>query len=81
MNFSRLYVALCRASDIPARTVWGVVYGYNDDNIYDYHHQWAEVMDESGYWHPCDFNYTTDFDLNDIRYLDLIYAAEVSWLL
>jgi len=73
MNFSRLYVALCRAVKIPARTIWGVVYGYNNDNIYDYHHQWAE---ESGYWHPCDFNYTTSFDLNDIRYLDLIYSAE-----
>ena len=76
MNFSRLYVALCRAAKIPARTIWGIVYGYNDDNIYDYHHQWAEILDESGYWHPSDFNYTTSFNLNDVRYLDLIYAAE-----
>jgi len=76
INFSRLYVALCRAANIPARTVWGIVYGYNNDNIYDYHHQWGEILDESGYWHPSDFNYTTSFDLNDIRYLDLIYAAE-----
>lgn len=76
INFSRLYVALCRAVGIPARTIWGIVYGHNDDNIYDYHHQWAEILDDSGYWHPCDFNYTTIFDLNDIRYLDLIYAAE-----
>ena len=76
MNFSRLYVALCRAADIPARTIWGIVYGYNDDNIYDYHHQWAEILDETGYWHPMDLTYTTLFDLNDIRYLDLIYAAE-----
>jgi hypothetical protein len=76
MNFSRLYVALCRAVKIPSRTVWGVVYGYNNDSIYDYHHQWAEILDESGQWHPCDFTYTHNFDLNDIRYLDLIYAAE-----
>lgn len=76
VNFSRLYVALCRAANIPARSVYGVVYGFNNDNIYDYHHQWAEILDESGYWHPLDFGYTTIFDLNDIRYLDLIYAAE-----
>lgn len=76
MNYSRLYVALCRAAGIPARTIWGMVYGHDDDNIYDYHHQWAEILDDSGYWHPADFNYTTNFDLNDIRYLDLIYAAE-----
>lgn len=76
MNFSRLYIALCRAANIPSRSVWGIVYGYNNDNIYDYHHQWAEILDESGYWHQTDFGYTTSFDLNDIRYLDLIYAAE-----
>lgn len=76
MNFSRLFVALCRAAGIPARTIWGVVYGYNDDNIYDYHHQWAEILDDSGYWHPADFGYTTSFNLNDVRYFDLIYAAE-----
>jgi len=34
------------------------------------------VLDDSGYWHAADFGYTIDFDLNDIRYLDLIYAAE-----
>ena len=76
MNFSRLYVALCRAAGVPARTIWGIVYGHEDDNVYDYHHQWAEIQDEGGYWHPSDFTYTTNFDLNDIRYLDLIYAAE-----
>jgi hypothetical protein len=76
INFSRLYIALCRAAGIPARSVWGVIYGYTNDNIYDYHHQWAEIQDEEGYWHPADFNYTKNFDLNDIRYLDLLYAAE-----
>ena len=81
MNFSRLYVALCRAAGIPARTIWGIIYGYNNDNIYDYHHQWAEVLDDSDAWHPADFGYTTYFDLNDIRYLDLIYAAEENTLI
>jgi hypothetical protein len=76
MNFSRLFVALCRAVNIPARTIWGVVYDHDGGNIYDYHHQWAEILDDSGYWHPVDFTYTRSFNLNDIRYLDLIYAAE-----
>jgi hypothetical protein len=76
MNFSRLFIALCRAVNIPARSVWGIVYDHDGNNIYDYHHQWAEVLDENGYWHQADFNYSTVFDLNDIRYLDLIYAAE-----
>ncbi|MGB8490310.1 MAG: transglutaminase-like domain-containing protein [Bacteroidales bacterium] len=76
MNFSRLFVALCRAANIPARTIWGVVYDHDGGNIYDYHHQWAEVLDNTGYWHPVDFTYTKSFNLNDIRYLDLIYSAE-----
>ncbi len=76
MNYSRLYVALCRAAGISARTVWGIVKSYDNDGTYDSHHQWAEVLDDSGYWHPADFTYSTRFDLNDIRYLDLIYGAE-----
>ena len=76
INFSRLFISLCRAANIPARSVWGIVYGYFDDEIYDYHHQWAEILDDDGYWHPLDFNYTTSFDLSDIRYLDLLYSAE-----
>jgi len=81
MNFSRLFIALCRAAEIPSRSVWGVVYGYDDDQLYNYHHQWAEILDESGYWHPLDFGYSRDFDLNDIRYLDLIYGAEENTLI
>jgi hypothetical protein len=76
INFSRLFVALCRAVNIPSRSVWGVIYGYNNDNIYDYHHQWAEVLDSAGYWHPLDFKYNPAFDFSDIRYTDLLYAAE-----
>jgi hypothetical protein len=81
MNASRLFVALCRAADVPARTVWGIVNAHDDIGGYNNHHQWAEALDDSGYWHPADFGYTIDFDLNDIRYLDLIYAAEENTVL
>jgi hypothetical protein len=76
MNCSRLFVALCRAVNIPARTVWGVVHAHDGIGGYNNHHQWAEMLDEDGFWHPADFGYTTYFNLNDIRYLDLLYAAE-----
>ena len=81
MNASRLFVALCRAADVPARTVWGIVNAHDDIGGYNNHHQWAEALDDSGYWHAADFGYTIDFDLNDIRYLDLIYAAEENTVL
>lgn len=76
MNSSKLFVALCRAVNIPARSVWGVVHSYDGLGGYNNHHQWAEILDDDGFWHPMDFGYTTYFDLNDIRYLDLLYAAE-----
>ncbi len=76
MNFSRLYVALCRAAGLPARTIWGIIYSYEDNGIYDNHHQWAEVYDEAGIWHTCDFNYTRVYFSNNMNYLDLIYAPE-----
>jgi hypothetical protein len=78
MNSSRVFVALCRAVNIPARSVWGVVNAHNDIGGYNNHHQWAEMLDESGFWHPMDFGYTTYFDLNDIRYTDLLYAAIIT---
>ena len=81
MNASRLFVALCRAVDVPARTVWGIVNAHDEIGGYNNHHQWAESLDDSGYWHVADFGYTIDFDLNDIRYLDLIYAAEENTIL
>lgn len=73
VNHARLFVALSRAVDLPARTVWGITY---NNGIYDYHHEWAEFLDEDGYWHPLDLTFTTAFDLSDIRYLDLIYSSE-----
>lgn len=76
MNSSRLFIALCRAVNVPARSVWGVVNAHDDIGGYNNHHQWAEILDESGLWHAADFGYTKYFDLNDIRYLDMIYGAE-----
>lgn len=78
MNFSRLFVALCRAANVPARTVWGIVYGYGSGSRanYNYHHQWAEILDQDNNWRVTDLTMTKVFDINDIRYLDLIYAAE-----
>jgi hypothetical protein len=76
INYSRLFVAMCRAGKIPARTVEGIVYSRRDPTIYDGHHEWAEVMDENGNWHQLDFTYSTAFDLSDIRYLDLIFDSD-----
>lgn len=73
VNHARLFVALCRAADVPARTVWGIIY---NNGVYDHHHEWAEFLDDNGYWHPLDLTFTTSFDLSDIRYLDLIYSSE-----
>jgi hypothetical protein len=81
MNYSRLFIALCRAVNVPARSVWGIVYGYDDDGVYDYHHQWAEILDNDGFWHPLDLNYSTSFNLADVRYLDLLYGAEENSIL
>ncbi len=81
MNFSRIFVALCRAAGVPARTIWGNVYNYDDNGIYDYHHQWAEVCDDNGVWHTCDLNYTRVFFNNNMKYLDLIYGPEENSML
>jgi len=53
----------------------GIIGGYNN------HHQWAESLGDSGYRYAMDFGYTIDFDLNNIRYLELIYAAEENSIL
>lgn len=73
VNHARLFVALSRAARVPARTVWGIVYA---NGTYDGHHEWAEFLDDDGYWHPLDSTFTVQFDLSDVRYLDLVYAAE-----
>jgi transglutaminase-like putative cysteine protease len=71
VNMSRLFVALCRASNVPARTIWGIVHGFIVG-----HHEWAEFLDENGVWHAVDLAYTKAFELDDTRYLDLIYGSE-----
>lgn len=78
MNYSRLLVALCRAANIPSRTIWGVVYGYGPSTQlnYNFHHQWAEILDDDNNWRVLDLTMTQSFDLNNIQYLDLIYGAE-----
>jgi len=73
VNYARLFVALSRAANVPARTVWGATF---NDGEYEHHHEWAEYMDDDGYWHPLDLSYTTSFELSDINYLDLIYSSE-----
>lgn len=74
INYARLFVALCRATGIPARTVWGAL--NNGGSSYRGHHSWAEFLDEEGNWRTVGLSYTKLFDLNDLRYLDLMYAAE-----
>jgi hypothetical protein len=73
VNFARLFVALSRAANVPARTVWGATF---NDGAYEHHHEWAEYLDDYGYWHPLDLSYTTSFELSNINYLDLIYSSE-----
>lgn len=74
INYARLFVALCRATGIPARTVWGAV--NTGGGTYRSHHAWAEFLDEEGNWHTVGLSFTKLFDLNDLRYLDLMYASE-----
>lgn len=73
INSSRLFVALARAAGIPARSVWGVL---NEGSTYDSGHEWAEFLDDSGYWHPLDFTATGAFDLSNVRFLGLVYDPE-----
>ena len=76
INFSRLFIALCRASGIAARSISGVVLSREYPDQYDSHHEWAEYMDEDGVWRPMDLTYTRTISLSDIRYTDLVFAAE-----
>ncbi len=45
---ARLFVALCRAINIPARTISGLI--ASDSSPVDNLHQWAEFQNETGYW-------------------------------
>ena len=76
INFARLFIAICRTSGIPARSVSGIVQSKELPEQYDFHHEWAEFMDEDGRWRALDMTYTNKFDLSDICYTDLVFAAE-----
>ena len=74
INFARLFVALCRATGIPARSVWGSL--NTGGSSYRGHHNWAEFLGDDGNWHAVGLSFTNTFDLNDLRYLDLLYGPE-----
>lgn len=74
INFARLFVAICRASGIPARSVWGSL--NTGGSSYRSHHNWAEFLGDDGNWHAVGLSFTNTFDLNDLRYLDLLYGPE-----
>ncbi len=74
IQFSNLFVALCRAVQIPARTVQGY---YSNDSFFKISHQWAEFMDKDGYWHQVDASVKNKvlFDFSDPRYFDFYYTV------
>jgi len=76
INRARLFVSLCRASGIPARTVNGAVRHHDDPTTYEFHHEWMEYLDGQGNWHPVDLRYSVSYELNDPRYAGFVYGAE-----
>jgi hypothetical protein len=79
VNRARLFVALCRASGIPARTVWGYFYILPEANK-EGHHEWAEYLNDNDQWTAIELdmrlykyrNITEPY----IGHIDLIYSAE-----
>ena len=76
INYSRLFVALCRATGIPARTVNGAVRNHDDPTTFEFHHEWMEYLDEQHFWHAVDLRYVESYELNDPRYAGFVYGAE-----
>jgi hypothetical protein len=79
VNRARLFAALCRASGVPARTVWGYFYILPEANQ-EGHHEWAEYLNDDNRWIALelderlyDYHHITK---PDIEYIDLVYAAE-----
>jgi hypothetical protein len=79
VNRARLFVAICRASGIPARTVWGYFYLLTDANI-EGHHEWAEYLNDKNQWIALEFDerlYTYHKIIRPyIGHIDLVYSAE-----
>ena len=76
VNHSRLFVALCRAAGVPARTVSGAHAG--EDNLY-YHHEWVEFYDGES-WHVLEPTFSDDLLFENPRRLDLVYEIEANSL-
>jgi hypothetical protein len=79
VNRARLFVALCRASGIPARTVWGYFYLLPEANK-EGHHEWAEYLDDNNQWIALEFDERLYNFHNIIKpyigHIDLVYSAE-----
>lgn len=77
INFSRLFIVLCRAVNIRSRSVSGVIYkeGEVGSDCF-YHHQWCEFLDENNKWRTLDLTYSSAVDITDIKYIDFTYCAE-----
>lgn len=69
-HFSRLYVAICRASGIPARYVEGYVVK-EDKSIGA--HAWAEYLDENHNWNVVEPQ-STPFENYPISYFNIIHG-------
>ena len=77
INYSRLFIALCRAAGIPARSVSGVVFpGGNVGEDCLGHHEWCEFLDENDQWRSLDLTFTHDVNINTVKYIGFTYCAE-----
>jgi transglutaminase-like putative cysteine protease len=74
VNHSRVFIALCRAAGVPARSISGTLSGVGRDG----HHEWAEYRGDDGRWRPVDP--VADFDLDggpaEPKHVDLVYDIE-----
>ncbi|MFW5879834.1 MAG: transglutaminase-like domain-containing protein [bacterium] len=76
INFSRLFVAMCRSIGIQSRTVSGVFYDPNQPNRYFGHHQWSEYLDQNNTWQRVDLVTSPISNITDVNYIGLSYCAE-----
>jgi hypothetical protein len=68
---------MCRATDIPARSVSGVIHidGNAGEDCLG-HHEWCEFLDDNNQWHSLDLTFTHNVDLTSIKYIGFSYSAE-----